>query len=226
LSHAGCEAGLPDQRRLLVTGNATNRHRGTQDRRLGQPEFGIAIEHVGQNRARHLEEPEQIVVEGALADVIEQRSRGVGGIGRVHATAGQAPDQKGVDGAKGEVAGRRQGTRTLHMLEEPGDLARGKVGIEQEARAGGNLRLVPLPLESGAQLGRAPVLPNDGTMDRLARAPVPQQASLALIGDAEPGDAGGGTIGGRRAPAARSPPWCARCPRARVPPSPGPGSAG
>src|SRR5262249_61452705 len=42
----------------------------------------------------------------------------------------------------------------------------------------------------------APVLPYDGAMDGLARAPVPDHTGLALVGDADRGDAAGPQLGG------------------------------
>src|SRR5262249_56250745 len=43
-------------------------------------------------------------------------------------------------------------------------------------------------LEVAAGLCGAPVLPYDGTVDGLARAPVPHHTGLALVGDADRGD--------------------------------------
>ena len=41
--------------------------------------------------------------------------------------------QEGVDGAEGEMARFRQRPRALHVVEQPGDLGGGEIGIEQQA---------------------------------------------------------------------------------------------
>src|SRR5581483_12254642 len=76
----------------------------------------------------------------------------------------------------------------FHVLEEPGDLGRGEVGIEQQAGLGGDGALVALRLERAAPVGGAAVLPDDRAVDGPAGAPVPDDAGLALVGDAEGGD--------------------------------------
>ena len=140
--------------------------------------------------------------------------------------AGEPPDQEGVDGAEGEMAGLGERARALHVVEQPGDLGGREIGVEQQAGLGRDHRLVPGALQRAAHVGGAPVLPDDGAVDRLARAPVPDDAGLALVGDADGGDVARRRAWPRPAPAARSPPSCARCPPDRAPPSPRPGSAG
>ena len=161
-----------------------------------------------------------------LCDVVEQGARGVGGVGGVHPAAGEAPEQEGVDGAEGELAGLGQRARALDVVEQPGDLGGREIGIEQQPGLGRDHRLVARLLQRAADVGRAPVLPDDGAVDGLARAPVPDEAGLALVGDADGGDVARPRARRRRAPAGRSPPWCARCPRGRARPSRRPGSAG
>ena len=187
------------------------------------PKLALQLVHLGQQRARHAEQAQQIVVPRALGDVVEQRAAGVGGVGGMHAAAGEPPDEKAVDGAEGEVAGLRQRAGAGHVVEQPGDLGGGEVGIEQQAGLGGDGRLVAGILEGAAHLGGAPVLPDDGAMDGLAGAAIPDQAGLALVGDADGGDVARLQAGGGNAPGAQSPPWCARCPRDRAPPSRRPG---
>jgi hypothetical protein len=46
----------------------------------------------------------------------------------------------------------------------------------------------PLRAQLGAQRLGAAVLPDDGVVDRLAGAAVPQHRGLALVGDADGGD--------------------------------------
>ena len=72
----------------------------------------------------------------APIDIEQQRARGIGGVGCVHLAAGQPPEQKTVDGAESEPAGLGERARAFHMLEQPGDLGGGEIGIEQQAGLG------------------------------------------------------------------------------------------
>src|ERR1700730_16657428 len=54
---------------------------------------------------------------------------------------------------------------------------------------------MPLRLERGAMLRSAPVLPDDGIVDGLARRALPDEGGLALIGDADTGDCRGRKTG-------------------------------
>ena len=114
----------------------------------------------------------------------------------MHLAAGEAPQQEGVDGAEGEMAGLGERARALHVVEQPGDLGGREIGIEQQPGLGRDRRLVPRPLQRPAHVGRAPVLPDDGAVDRLAAAPVPDDAGLALVGDADGGNVAGRELGG------------------------------
>ena len=104
--------------------------------------------------------------------------------------------RKRVDGAEGEVPGLRQRARAVDVVEQPGDLGGREVGIEQQPGLGRDHRLVARGLELAAGVGGAPVLPDDGVVDRLAGAPVPEHAGLALVGDADGGDVAGAEPGG------------------------------
>ena len=104
-----------------------------------------------QQRMRHAEQRAQVVVPFALADVEQQRARGIGGVGGVHLAAGQPPQQETVDGAEGELAGLRRRARAGDVVEQPGDLAGGEIGIEQQPGLGGDLRLVAAVAQQRAQ---------------------------------------------------------------------------
>ena len=61
----------------------------------------------------------------------------------------------------------------------------GEVGVEQQAGFGAHHGLVAGGLEPGAVIGGAPVLPDDGIVQRLAAGAVPDDDGLALVGDAD-----------------------------------------
>ena len=201
LDHAGREAGLADGGGLLVAGDAEDGDGCAEDRGFGHSVLSIAVAYLGQDGARHVEEREEIVVEGTLGEVIEQRARGVGGVGGVHFAACEAPDQERVDGAEGQVAGLGERARPFDVIEQPGDLGGREIGIQQQAGLGRHGRLVPRAFQAAAHLRRASVLPHDGAVDGPACTPVPDDAGLALVGDADGGNVARAELGcGKRLP--------------------------
>jgi hypothetical protein len=109
--------------------------------------------------------------------------------------AGEPPKEKGIDGAEGELAALRPVPGAGHVVEDPGGLGAGEVGVEEEAGLPRHRGLVPGRLQPGAELGRAPVLPDDAPMHGLSGGAVPDDRGLALVGDADRGDVGGGRSG-------------------------------
>src|SRR3546814_2669028 len=53
----------------------------------------------------------------------------------MHPAAGQPPQQEAVDGAEGELATLGALPCARHVVEQPGDLGAGEVGVEQQAGA-------------------------------------------------------------------------------------------
>ena len=100
----------------------------------------------------------------------------------MHGSAGELPDEPRVDRPEGQVA--------RGLAEDPLELRRREVRVGDEPR--------PVADEIGgellAPLGRAPVLPDDGAVGRLAARPIPDDRRLALVRDADRGE-----IGRRRA---------------------------
>ena len=123
-------------------------------------------------------------------DVVDQRARGIGGVGRVHLAAGQPPDQEAVDRAGEKLAALGALARAFHIVEQPGDLGAGKIGVEQQAGLFREFLLQPLLLQLLAERRGAAVLPDDGVVDRLAGRLVPDDDGLALVGDADRRDVG------------------------------------
>ena len=185
------EAALAQGRRLLVAGHPCDRH-GRAEHVRGAEALCVAA-HLRQHGLGDIEEREQLRAPGALVDVEEVGARGVGGAGRVEPAAGQPPDEKAVDRAEGEVAAP---ARAGERIEQPGELGRREIGVDQEAAARGDEGLPPLCAQPLAGGRRAPVLPDDGVVQAGAGRAVPEQRRLALVGDA---DGGGQGVAGRLA---------------------------
>ena len=197
--HAGLEAALPDRRRLLVAGHAENANGRAEQIGRGRAEIRGAISHLRQQSLRHAEHPAQAVIPLPARNIEQQRARGVAGVGCVHLAAGEPPQQETIDGAEGELACLRLSARACHVIEQPGDLAGGKIRIEQQPGFGGDLRFMAAGAQRIAKIGGAPVLPDNRIVNRLAGGAVPDDGGFTLIGDADAGD-----ILGRQA---RPSPW-------------------
>ena len=132
----------------------------------------------GQDLHGDVEEVEDLAVPASLADVVEQRARGVGGVGGVDLAAGQAIDEPAVDRAEGEFAflGARRGAGDV--VEQPGELGAGEIGIEEQARFRGHHLFAAFVLEAGAEGGGAAVLPDDRGVRRPCRSCGPTAPSF------------------------------------------------
>ena len=102
--------------------------------------------------------------------------------------AREPPDQKRVDRAEAQFAALGPLPRALHMVENPRHFRAGEIGIKQQPGFGGEKLFMSLGFQSGADLRRAPVLPDNGLVDRLARLALPHHRGFALVGDAEAAD--------------------------------------
>ena len=182
---------MTDQRRLLISGDSADGDRGAQIFARSLAEFGGAILNFGQHRSWDPEEMKQIVVPFARVDVEQQRSRSVGGVGDVNLAVGQAPDEKAVDGAEGQLSAFRFSASARNIVENPGDLRRRKIGIEQQAGALGHERLASALPEFGAKGRRPAILPDDRIVDRPANRPAPDKCRFALVGYPESGERAG-----------------------------------
>jgi hypothetical protein len=129
-----------------------------------------------------------------VVQVEQERARGVGRIR--HVFAGEAPREPGVDGAETELAALGAGAGAGHVVEQPLGLRPGEVGVEHEARAVPEQRLVAGLPQLAAPGRRPPVLPHERAVDGLAGGAVPEQGGLALVGDADGGEAGRVHLGG------------------------------
>ena len=122
------------------------------------------------------------------ADVEEHRAAGVGRVGGEDLAAGQVPQQPAVDRAEREVGPGRHAPPPRPPAQEPGHLRAAEVGVEDEAGALPDEREVSGARQRVAAGRGAPVLPDDGPVQRLAGVAVPGHHRLPLVGDADGGD--------------------------------------
>ena len=96
-------------------------------------ELGGGILHLRQHRARHARIFSSSSSHCAGVDVEQQRARGVGGVGGVHLAAGEPPEQIAIDGAEHQLAALGACARAGDVVEDPGDLGAGEIGIDDQA---------------------------------------------------------------------------------------------
>mmetsp|Transcript_3019 Transcript_3019/g.5127 ORF Transcript_3019/g.5127 Transcript_3019/m.5127 type:complete len:282 (-) Transcript_3019:297-1142(-) len=181
LQHARLETGLPHGRRLLVARNTEDRQRRAEQ--SGLAKVCAAIENLGQQVGGDPKQLQNILVPPPLANVVEQRARGVGGVGHMAFAFGQTPDQEAVDRPEGQFSGLRTGAGAVDVVENPRQFRAAEVGVEQQARLVAHHVLVTRRFQLGADLGRAAVLPDNCIVDRRACLAVPDDNRFALVCD-------------------------------------------
>ena len=106
LGVARSEASLAEERCLLVPSHAGD---WQSVREKTEPRRDAIIRgtwpNIRQHSFRHAEVPAQFLVPRGCLQVQEQRARSVRHVGRVHAPAGEAPDEITINRAPGELAG-------------------------------------------------------------------------------------------------------------------------
>ncbi len=127
------------------------------------------IDYRRQACAGHGEDLEQPVGPVAGAQIHEQRAAGVRDVGNVAPMAGELEQQPAVYRAEGELAALRARPSARNVVEQPGQLGAGKIRIEQQPGASGDFRFVTGRSHALAVTRGAPILPDDGRCDGLAR---------------------------------------------------------
>ena len=219
LDHAGLDAGLAHGRGLLVARHAQHRHRRAEDVGRGDAELAEQSTTLGSSDAGT---PSSFSRPASQVPLWMSSSRVR--LALVASLACTLPpvsrhSRKHLDRAGRQRALLRRGAAAGDVVEDPGDLGAGEIGIEDQAGLGRDLVLVAGALQRVAEVGGAAVLPDDGVVDRLAGAAVPHHRGLALVGDADAGQRRWRRAWPWRARRGRPRPWPTRSPRRRARPS-------
>ena len=188
------ETRLAEQRGLLVA------ERGGHRDAVEDAALGVAV-HLGggpdlrQYGGGDLQRRDDLVVPLHRVEVHQEGARGVGDVGDVHAAvraSGQIPDDPGVHRPEEDVAPLGALAQPLDVVEQPAHLRAGEVRRERQARLAAEAVLADVAAELLAERVGAGVLPDEGVVDGLTGVLVPEQGGLALVGDADRLDVGGG----------------------------------
>ena len=189
LDLAGLEAGLAEQRGLLVAEDPGDRHA----REIARPvavDLGRAAD-LGEHRGRDPHHLEQLRIPLERGEVHEHRARGVRDVGDVDAAAaaaaGQLPRQPRIDRPEQQLATFRGGSMAA-LVEDPGELQGRRVGRDRQpgpgSKAIGAEHPRDPPAASAAPASAVRVSCHTiAVMDRPAGLPIPHDGRLALVAD-------------------------------------------
>ena len=118
-------------------------------------------------------------------------SAGIAGVGGMRMPADEVSQQPAIDGAKGQFSGLGAAAGTGYGVEDSAQFAAGQIGIQQQAGLLPDGIFLPIGAQLRAQVRSAPVLPDDGVVDRSARGVLPDDGGPARVADADTGNQGG-----------------------------------
>ena len=159
LQHARNKARLPVGRRLLISGDASDRDSHAEMGGVGQTEIVLAVAELGENFARDGEAVEKLVVPCARPDVVEHSAGGVARFDRMNLATSQLEQEKAVDRAEAHLAFARPLLKPGHIGEQPSELGRREIRIDHEPGCLFDMRAPTLAFQLIAMLRGAPVLP-------------------------------------------------------------------
>ena len=185
LAHARFKAALAEQRRVLVARHGGDGDLPAQYRLIQHADHAGGIHHPRQHLRRYVHGAQQHLVPLLGVDVVEHGAPGVGGVGDVHVVGGQVPRKEAVHRAEAQLALLRPLPRAGDGVQHPLQLRAREVGVRHQAGAVPEHVAQAVLFQPLHQRRGAAALPHDGVAQRLAGGPVPQERSLALVGDAD-----------------------------------------
>ncbi len=122
------------------------------------------------------------------SDIHQLRAARIGDVGDVAATGGQVPDEPAVDGPEQDVAGGGFLAGARNVIEKPAQLQAGEVARQRKSGLVAQAVVAAVAREFGDDGIDPRILPDEGVVQGLSRAPVPDQRGLALVGDSDRGE--------------------------------------
>ena len=103
----------------------------------------------------------------------------------MHRTLGELPDQPGLHRSEQQLALLCKLSRTLNIIENPLDLRRRKIRVNDQSRLLTVCLLETLRLQCIRNVRSSAALPHDRIIDRFSSLLVPDNRRLTLIGDTD-----------------------------------------
>ncbi len=185
MASPGGEAGLPKQRRLLIS-----RRPGDADAVSEMHGIGPLIKAAGGPRLRqhapgNVQLCQDLLVPLEGVDVEHHGAAGVGVIRHMDLAAGQLPDEPRLHRSEQQLPRLRLLPGTGHIVQDPFQLGGREIGVDDQTRLFPEFLGQPPGLQLIAVGAGAAALPDDGMVNGLPRVPVPHDGGLALVGDAD-----------------------------------------
>ncbi|MNS83769.1 hypothetical protein D3C72_1175710 [compost metagenome] len=180
---------MADQGRLLVARRAVDRQGPPEQAGVAVAEMIGAAPDLRQSLHRHLEQVAQVGSPRQRPQIHQTGAAGVGGVGDMAGAPRQLPDQPSVDRAQLDLALLGPFPRPRHGVQQPGVFRGREIGVEDQARRRLHHGLMPFGRQPRGHVRRAPVLPDNRPVQRLAGRGVPDDRGLPLVGDAHGGEA-------------------------------------
>ena len=195
--HAGREAALPDGRRLLVAGDAAEcgsrrrTDRAASRRNPPRSRAPPAASPAGRRTARSKSvDPRR---RGAISNSSVRDALVASVAWTLPPVSRQSRNESTVPKASRPCSAAARARFTWSSSQR--DLGRREIRIEHEAGLVRDRALVAGGAQRRAGVRGAPVLPDDGVVDRLAVGAIPDDRGFALVGDADAGDVLGADAG-------------------------------
>ena len=103
-------------------------------------------------------------------------------------TAGEVPDEPGVDGTEEELAFVSKFLCFRDVVQDPADLGGGEIGVDNQAGLFFDHLRVAFRLQLLCVVSGTAALPDNGVVDGTAGLFVPEDGGFALVGDTDCGD--------------------------------------
>ncbi len=136
--------------------------------RVRHAEIRRAVLHFRQHGGWNAQYVQQFIIPTVFADMIDQCTRGIRGVGYMRLAAGELVDQPAIDGAEADLTflrtlaqARKHGSATMQVSSR-------KIGVEQQPGLFRKERFKIAALQFVAKLRRAAILPDNGAVYRLA----------------------------------------------------------
>ena len=197
---SGLEAGLAEQRRLLVSRRPRDGDGRAKILRQRLAVNAAAGPDLREHTLGDVQLRENFIVPAKGVDVEQHGAGGVGIVRHMGFAAGELPDEPGLHGAEQQLAPLRPRPDARHILQNPAQLGAGKIGVDDQTGLAPEFLHQSFFLQLVAIRTGAAALPDDGAAHRLAGFSVPDDGGLPLVGDADGGNVGGGRPDVRHSP--------------------------